>query len=108
MKIIEQHKESIFELCQKHKVTKLYVFGSILTNQFGTKSDIDFLVYFSNEIDLLDYADNYFDLKFELEDLLGRKIDLVEGKSLKNKYFINEVETTKLKIYEQQNIEVFA
>jgi len=84
------------------------VFGSILTNRFGTKSDIDFLVYFSNKIDLLDYADNYFDLKFELEDLLGRKIDLVEGKSLKNKYFINEVETTKLKIYEQQNIEVFA
>jgi len=79
-----------------------------LTNRFGTKSDIDFLVYFSNKIDLLDYADNYFDLKFELEDLLGRKIDLVEGKSLKNKYFINEVETTKLKIYEQQNIEVFA
>jgi len=84
------------------------VFGSILTNRFGTKRDIDFLVYFSNKIDLLDYADNYFDLKFELEDLLGRKIDLVEGKSLKNKYFINEVETTKLKIYEQQNIEVFA
>jgi len=84
------------------------VFGSILTNRFGTKSDIDFLVYFSNKIDLLDYADNYFDLKFELEDLLGRKIDLVEGKSLKNKYFINEVETTKLKIYEQQSIEVFA
>ena len=84
------------------------MFGSILTNRFGIKSDIDFLVYFSNKIDLLDYADNYFDLKFELEDLLGRKIDLVEGKSLKNKYFINEVETTKLKIYEQQSIEVFA
>jgi predicted nucleotidyltransferase len=108
MKIIEQHNKNIIQLCKKHKVTELYVFGSVLGNQFNKKSDIDFLVYFSSEIELLDYADNYFNFKFSLEDLFGRKIDLVEGKSLKNKYFIQEVEATKQKIYEQQNIEVFA
>ena len=46
------------------------------------KSDIDFIVKF-HQLDLSKYADNYFDLKFSLEEILKREIDLLEEKSIK-------------------------
>jgi predicted nucleotidyltransferase len=58
-------------LCKTHNVKRLYAFGSILTDQFNEESDIDLIVDF-NDIELLDYADNYFDLKFSLEDSLEK------------------------------------
>ena len=94
MKIIEKYINTINELCKKYKVKRLFVFGSILTERFTPESDIDFLVDFNkNEID--DYFSNFFDLKYALEDLLKRDIDLVESQSLKNPYFINSVNNTK-------------
>ncbi len=91
-------------MCKKHKVERLYVFGSVLNENFSEQSDIDFLVYFEETIPLLNYADNFFDFKFALEDLLQRDIDLVEGKTLKNKYFIEELNETKQLIYEPKNL----
>jgi len=69
MSIINKNIKKIEALCNKHKVIKLFVFGSILTDKFKKTSDIDFLVDFAN-IDLYDYADNYFDLKKSLDNLL--------------------------------------
>ncbi len=98
MKIIEKYINTINELCKKYKVKRLFVFGSILTERFTPESDIDFLVDFNkNEID--DYFSNFFDLKYALEDLLKRDIDLVENQSLKNPYFINSVNNTKTLVY---------
>jgi predicted nucleotidyltransferase len=77
----------------------LYVFGSVLNEKFNEKSDLDFLVSFNKNIELLDYADNYFNFLFSLEDLFSRNIDLVTEKSLKNPYFIKELENTKQLIY---------
>jgi len=65
MQIIEQNINKIHDLCLKHKVARLFVFGSVLSESFKEDSDIDFIVDFNN-IDLYDYADNYFDLKFSL------------------------------------------
>lgn len=48
---------------------------------------------------LLDYSDNYFDLKFSLEKILERPIDLVEEKAIKNPYFRNALDRTKRQIY---------
>ena len=86
MNVIEQNINTIIKLCESHKVSHLYVFGSILTNHFSEKSDIDLIVSFNN-IELLKYADNYFDFKFSLEDILQRPIDLLEEKAIKNPYF---------------------
>ncbi|MCK9423527.1 MAG: nucleotidyltransferase domain-containing protein [Bacteroidales bacterium] len=85
-------------LCENHRVDKLYLFGSILGSSFNDKSDIDFLVRFKN-IDLLKYADNYFDLKFSLENLLKRPVDLLEEQSLKNPFFLDAVNESKKLIY---------
>ena len=74
MKLIENNIQRIIALCKEHKVGKLFVFGSILTNRFNEKSDVDMVVDF-DKVDLEDYADNYFDFKLSLEDLLGREVD---------------------------------
>lgn len=87
-------------LCNKHKVSRLYLFGSATTDNFRPESDIDFLVSFSNEIPLLDYGDNYFDFKYELEDLYNRKVDLITERSLTNPYLIEAINQNKQLIYE--------
>lgn len=100
MNLIELNIRNLMALCKKYKVKTLYVFGSILTQRFHKDSDIDFLVNFNkNEIPLKDYADNFFDLQFELESLLGRKVDLVCDDAIKNSYFRAEVDRTKRLIY---------
>jgi predicted nucleotidyltransferase len=98
MNLIEQNIKKIAALCVSHKVKYLYVFGSILTNKFTDKSDVDFIVDF-DEVELLKYADNYFDFKFSLEDVLNRPIDLLEEKAIKNPYFKQSIDKQKKLIY---------
>jgi len=80
------HNQAIYKLCRDHNVKSLYAFGSVLTDQFTPTSDIDLIVDF-NDIDVANYADNYFALKFSLENIFKRSIDLLEDKAIKNPYF---------------------
>ena len=98
MNLIHQNIEFINALCKSHKVKSLYAFGSVLTDKFNEKSDIDLIVNFS-DVQLLDYADNYFDLKFSLEDTFKRSVDLLEEKAIKNPYFKRAVEKNMQLIY---------
>ena len=98
MNTVEQNISTIQFLCKNHEVDKLYLFGSILGKAFSEKSDIDFVVKFKN-IELLKYADNYFDFKFSLEKLLKRPVDLLEEQSLKNPYFLDLLNESKKLIY---------
>jgi predicted nucleotidyltransferase len=95
---LEKYIKEIKILCQKNKVKTLYVFGSVLTNRFSDKSDIDFIVDI-DVLDPLDYADNYFNLKFALEELLNRQIDLLEQKAIKNPYLRENIENSKNLLY---------
>lgn len=98
MNKLEQNIGIIFTLCQKHKVKDMYVFGSVLTDRFNDASDIDMLVEFNKE-DIDDYFSNFFDLKYELEGVLGREVDLVENSGIRNPYFRKSVDDSKKKIY---------
>ncbi len=98
MGIIDENLDHIRALCDKHKVSNLFVFGSILTNSFSKDSDVDFVVDFSG-VDLYDYADNYFDFKDSLEALLKRRVDLLEEKAIKNPYLKNSIDSTKRQVY---------
>ena len=82
MTVLEEHIHDINQLCSTHKVKQLYAFGSVLTDKFNTDSDIDLIVDFE-PIDLAQYADNYYDLKFSLEDVLQKPVDLLEDKAIK-------------------------
>ena len=88
----------IRELCSKHKVRKLFVFGSILTNKFNDQSDVDLIVDFDKK-EISDYFLNFFDFKYSLEDIFGRKVDLLEDRPFKNSYLRNKIENTKALIY---------
>lgn len=100
MSVIDRNIEKIRALCNKHNVSKLFVFGSVLTDKYRQSSDIDFIVDFS-EIDIYDYADNYFNLKRSLEDLLNRQVDLLEEKAIKNPYLRQTIDSSKKLIYGQ-------
>lgn len=90
----------IIKLCKTHKVKSLYAFGSVLTDNFDKESDIDLVVDFSN-MDVEDYADNYFNFKFSLQDLLKRPIDLLEEKAIKNPYFRQSINQQRKIVYGQ-------
>lgn len=98
MNLIEKHTAVISKLCKSYKVKSLYAFGSVLTNRFTDESDIDLIVDFK-PLDVLDYADNYFDFKFALQELLNRQIDLLEDRAIKNPYFRNVINQHKKLIY---------
>lgn len=67
--------------------------------KYRESSDIDLLVSFQ-DMPLLEYADNYFDLLEELETILGRKVDLVVDKSIQNPYLAASVQQSKMLLYE--------
>lgn len=98
MTLIDFHTNTIKRLCQQYKVKRLYVFGSVLTNNFKKESDIDFIVAFE-PLDANQYADNYFNFKFALEDTLERPVDLLEEKAIKNPYFKKAVKDQQQLIY---------
>jgi predicted nucleotidyltransferase len=102
MRLIEENRKQLSELCEKHKVKELYLFGSILTNDFNEFSDIDMLIQFY-QVDLMEYFDNYMDFKEKLEELFHRPIDLVENQSIKNPIFRNVVDRQKQLIYERKD-----
>ena len=103
MKLIELNMDKIIALCKMYKVDKLWVFGSILTDRFNDDSDVDFLVDFEEDkIDLLDYADNCFNLIHAIEDVIGRKIDLVVNKTIRNKVFRNEVNNSRQLLWSRE------
>lgn len=98
MKLIEDNIQRIATLCKKHKVGKLFVFGSVLTDKFNDKSDVDMVVDFE-DIALEDYAENYFDLKLSLEKLLGREVDLLEDKAIRNMVLRKNIDNSKQLVY---------
>jgi uncharacterized protein len=72
----------IADLCRKYEVAELSVFGSLLRDDFGPDSDIDFLAVFDND-DYGPWMGKLTGLETELSDLLGRKVDLVPKPLLK-------------------------
>ena len=97
-KLLSDNSLLIHTLCKNNKVKTLYVFGSILTSKFNKDSDIDFIVDFQEQ-DFLEYTTHYFNLKFGLEALFDRKIDLLEQQAIKNPYFLKNINEKKQLIY---------
>jgi predicted nucleotidyltransferase len=100
MNQFEAHTLEINALCETHKVRSLYAFGSVLTDKFNDESDIDLIVDFTN-IRAEEYADNYFHLKFSLQEIFQRPVDLLEEKAIKNPYFKQSVNQQKQLVYGQ-------
>lgn len=98
MLLVESNKEKIRNLCQMHKVKELFVFGSAVKNTFTKESDVDLVVDFDG-VDLVEYADNYFNLKFALESLFNRRVDLLEANGIRNPFLKKQIDSEKQLIY---------
>jgi hypothetical protein len=90
--------DQIRELCKQNKVKTLFAFGSVTRDEFNADSDIDLVVDFE-ENDPFIYSDLYFSLKSKLEDLLKRQVDLLEERAIKNRFFRQQLESTKVLLY---------
>ncbi|MDA8345712.1 MAG: nucleotidyltransferase family protein [Thermaerobacter sp.] len=88
--------EGVSRLCGEYGVRELSLFGSVLRDDFSARSDVDVLVEFAADADitLLDLAG----LKCDLEDLLGRSVDLVEKDCIKP-FLRGEILSTRRVIY---------
>jgi predicted nucleotidyltransferase len=76
--ILEQLNHKAEELKQNFTVRRIGLFGSLVRNETGRESDIDILVDFAEPT-----FDHYMDLKFYLERLFGREVDLVIADTVK-------------------------
>jgi hypothetical protein len=91
--------KKIAELCRKHHVRRLAIFGSAVRDDFDpARSDVDVLIEF-DEIPILEYSDNKHDLDDELEKYFGRKVDLLTWASIQNQYLLREVENSHELLY---------
>lgn len=77
--VIERIRTAATDLERRLGVASLALFGSAGRDELGPGSDIDILVDFTGGADL----DRYFGVKFRLEDLLGRPVDLATGSMLR-------------------------
>jgi predicted nucleotidyltransferase len=84
---IEISNRAIEELCRRHHIQRLALFGSILRDDFGPDSDIDVLVTFEPDETP---GFGFIDVQDELSEILGHPVDLHTPASL-SKYFRNEV-----------------
>ncbi|MCG3196259.1 MAG: nucleotidyltransferase family protein [Candidatus Omnitrophica bacterium] len=94
---VQLDAEVLAEFCRKWRIRELSLFGSVLRNDFGPESDLDFLVSF-----LPDAGWDLFDLitmKQELEERFGRPVDLVEKEALRNPWRKHEILRTHEVVY---------
>ena len=76
--ILKQLNQRAEELKQNFSVRSIGLFGSLARNQADRESDVDILVDFVEPT-----FDHYMDLKFYLERLFGRPVDLVTADTVK-------------------------
>lgn len=98
MNISDKNIEQIKQICKDFRVKNFSVIGSVLTDNFSSDSDIDFVVDF-DEKDPFKYTDLYFQLKEKLEQILKRQVDLIEERGIKNPFFRKEIDESKVVIY---------
>ena len=96
--LVQQHRSEIAALCRKYGVRKLELFGSAAGGNFDSAdSDIDFFYEFDDNTNAL--ADRYFGLLEDLAQLLGRPVDLVSGRDVKNPYFLQVANRHRVTLY---------
>jgi len=87
--IIKNIKEKVIPILQYHGIKKAGLFGSAVRDELNENSDIDILVEIKQDISLLDFIG----IKLELEDAIGKKVDLVEYNCIKEQlkdYIVRE------------------
>jgi uncharacterized protein len=89
---IDFSRDELEAICRRRAVKRLALFGSVLRDDFGSKSDVDVLVEFRDDFE----GHRIYKIYDELEQLFGgRRVDLVDPKQL----------SPRLKQYVLENVE---
>ena len=96
---IAQHRSGISAICQRYRISRLEVFGSAAraVDFNPASSDADFLVEFAP--DAQPGLEAFFGAKADLEQLLGRGVDLVEPGAVRNPYVLASINRNRESIY---------
>jgi predicted nucleotidyltransferase len=78
-KAVDEIREAVLPILKRHGVTRAGVFGSCARDDMTTQSDLDVLVEIRPEISLLDFIG----IKLEIEEAVGKRVDLVEYEAIK-------------------------
>jgi predicted nucleotidyltransferase len=96
---ITAKQAEIIELCRTHHVRRFSVFGSAVREDFDPeKSDVDVRIEFKPDA-LDDYVTNFHSLHDSLVTMFGRKVDIISGDKISNRYFRKEIEDTQVTLY---------
>jgi uncharacterized protein len=95
----DQLRPRIAALCRRYRVRRLEAFGSAVSDDFDhASSDVDLMVEFA-ETSPVGAADRYFGLHGELEQVLGRHVDLIVRGAVSNPYFLEAADRKRLNLY---------
>jgi len=98
-------RAAIADLCRQFRVERLDVFGSATRDDFDKKTrDIDLIVQFHDE-ETEGLFDRYWALTEALETLLGRPVELLTERMIRNPYFRAAVDKERQTIYARESEE---
>jgi len=92
----KKYQKEINRICKKYRVKSLTVFGGALSDRFDDSSDIDFLLELA---DAKNGIKRYMNIKFELEGLFSRPVDLVMPKAIKNHRLKDHIYSNTREVY---------
>jgi len=101
--LLLSRQAEIENLCRRFHVKRLEAFGSIVRDDFDPDtSDADFLLELDHDSSESPFSD-YMDLKFALEDLLGRSVDLVMPDAITNPYFRAAIQADRTLLFDTRH-----
>ena len=100
--VVKNNLDRIIDVCKEMQLQSLFLFGSATREEdFKSNSDLDFIFTFkTNEQGMTQSGYDYFDLLFKLQEITGKRIDLVAEERISNEYFLKRVNQEKLCLYE--------
>lgn len=105
IELIKNNIDSIIDVCKRHHVKALYLFGSAArASDFTDNSDVDFVVEYNykdetNDSNVFERVQNAEALKEELQNITKREVDLIQEQNIRNKFLRYFIKKEKKLIY---------
>lgn len=107
--MVTDKQAEIAALCERYGVRRLELFGSAATGAYDPMtSDIDLLVTYPEEYDFGPWLGRHFDLRDDLIQVLGPRVDLVLSDALRHDWFREEIESTREVLYDAATVPALA
>lgn len=98
---LDVDQAQIAAFCRKWRIKEMSLFGSVLRDDFRPDSDVDVLVTFENDAQRSLWE--FLEAQAELDELLGRKVDLVEKKNVVNPFVRHHILKHRHVIYDARS-----